>query len=171
MLMNEQLTINQWQTSCTKLDYLVQQISEKIQETCSALLLPTLTHRTNQQGGFLPRKLQKHWKKQLSTYHLIRKTIHITKTIPLWQNHPIIEELRNHKHTTIPPPPHLDTNPQEWIKTIAEIAKTANKQARKITTKYTQECVKKAITKYRQLYEKNPKKINNKVFKNQDTPP
>jgi exonuclease III len=170
ILMNEHLTDNQWQTSCTKLDYLIQQISTKTQETCSAPPLPELSHRTTQQGGFLPRKLQKQWKKHLSTYHLIRKAIYITKNIPLWQNHPVIEELKNHNHINIPPPPHPNINLQEWIKTIAELAKTANKQARKITTKYTQECIKKTITKYRQLYEKNPKKINNKVFKNQDTP-
>ena len=31
-------------------------------------------------------------------------------------------------------------------------------QARKITTKYTQKRIKKAITKYKQLYEKHQKK-------------
>jgi hypothetical protein len=51
------------------------------------------------------------------------------------------------------------------------IAKIANTQARNITTKYTQDCVKKTITKYRQLYEKSPKKINKRIFKNQETPP
>ena len=114
---------------------------------------------------------KKNEKKHLSTYHPIRKAIYITKTIPLWQNHPVIEVLKNHNHITIPPPPHPNTNPQEWIKSIAVLAKTANKQARKIIIKYTQECVKKAIAKYKQLYEKSLKEINNKVFKNQDTPP
>jgi hypothetical protein len=65
----------------------------KTQETCSALPLPTLTHHTSQQWDFLPRKLQKQWKKHLSTYHLIRKAIYITKTIPLWQNHPVTQTL------------------------------------------------------------------------------
>ena len=66
-----------------------------------------------------------------------------------------------------PPPPLPDINPKEWNKIIAELAKTANKQARKITTKYTQECVKKTNAKYRQLYKNNPKNVNNKVLKNQ----
>ena len=68
-------------------------------------------------------------------------------------------------------PPNQDSNKHEWIKIVAKIAKTANIHARKITTKHTQECVKKAISKYRQLYEKNPKKMNKKIFKNQETPP
>lgn len=41
---------------------------------------------------------------------------------------------------------------------MATIAKIVNKQARNITTKYTKECILKAISKYRQFYEKNPKK-------------
>jgi len=65
----------------------------------------------------------------------------------------------------------MNQTPQEWIKRLAELAKTANVQARKITTQYTQNCIKKAISKYRQLYEKSPKRINKKVFKNLQTPP
>ena len=38
-------------------------------------------------------------------------------------------------------------------------------------TKYTKECIKKSISKYKQLYEKKPKKFNRKVFKNFETPP
>jgi hypothetical protein len=169
--MNSQITDEQWKEACTKLDLLIQKISDKIQETCNAPPIPNLTNRTTQQGGFLPRKLQKKWKKHLHTYHLIRKAIHLTKTFPIWQTHPIIEELQNHTHVTIPPPPNQEPNQQEWITTIAQIAKNANKQARKITTKYTQECIKKAISKYKQLYEKNQKKNNKKVFKNQEVPP
>ena len=171
ILSNDQLTDDQWQTSCSKLDHMIQKISDKIQETCSAPPLPTLTNRTSQQGGFLPRKLQKSWKKHLSTYHLIRKTIYITKNIQNWQTHPIIEELKTHTNVTIPPLPTQEHNQQEWIQSLVEIAKTAKIQARKITTKYTQSCIKKAISKYRQLYDKSPKKINKKVFKNQETPP
>jgi hypothetical protein len=48
--------------------------------------------------------------------------------------------------------------PIEWINTIATIAKNANKEAMKITTKYTKDCILKAVSKYRQMYEKNPKK-------------
>ena len=60
---------------------------------------------------------------------------------------------------------------QEWLINIATIAKTANSHARAITTKYTRDCIKKAISKYRQLYEKNPKKIHKKIVNNHETPP
>ena len=162
-LLNDQLTNTQWQLSCSQMDQLIAKISDKIQETCSAPPLQTLTPRTSQQGGFLPRKLQKKWKKHLYTYHLIRKAIYLTRNSPNWQTHPIIEELTNHNHINIPPP-NQDLNQEEWIRIIANIAKSAHTQARKITTKYTQECIKKAISKYRQLYEKSPKKINKKIF-------
>jgi len=170
-LTQDQLTSEQWQTTCTKFDHLIQKISDKIQDTCSAAPLPDLTSRTAQQGGFLPRKLQKKWKNHLSTYHLIKKTIYIIKNTPNWQTHPILEELINHTQTFIPPPPTQQPNQLEWITTLAQIAKTAHKNASKITTKYTQECIKKAISKYRLLYDKSPKKINKRVFKNQETPP
>jgi hypothetical protein len=58
-LLHHQLTNDQWQTTCTQLEHLIQIISDKIQDTCSAPPLPDLTNRTSQQGGFLPRKLQK----------------------------------------------------------------------------------------------------------------
>ena len=107
----------------------------------------------------------------LNTYHLIRKSIYIVQNDPLWQSHPILNELRNYQHTTIPPPPITTVSPTDWIETIAYIAKTANKDARKITTKYTKDCILKAVSKYCQLYEKSPKKINRKVFKNTETSP
>ena len=110
----------------------------------------------------MPRKIQKQWKKHLSTYHLIRKTIYLAKHNPQWLTHPIIEELKNHTHTNIPPPPNQIHLQQEWLINIATIAKTTNSQARAITTKYTRDCIKKAISKYRQQYEKNPKKIHKK---------
>jgi hypothetical protein len=109
--------------------------------------------------------------KHLSTYHLIRKTIYITKNIQDWPTHPIIEELKTYTNVIIPPLPTEQQDQQEWIQSLVEIAKTAKTQARKITTKYTQSCIKKAILKYRQIYDKNPKKINKRVFKNQETPP
>lgn len=68
-----------------------------------------------------------------------------------------------------PPEPHVPHT--EWIDLIYELAKNANKQARKITIKYTRQCVKKALSKYKQLYDKSPKKINRKVFKNNETSP
>jgi hypothetical protein len=71
----------------------------------------------------------------------------------------------------IPHPPTTITPPNEWIDAIAAIAKTANKEARKITIKYTKNYILKAVSKYRQMYEKNPKKIIRKVFKNSETAP
>jgi hypothetical protein len=68
-------------------------------------------------------------------------------------------------------PPTTTNPPNEWIDTIATIAKTSNKEARKITTKYTKHCILKAVSKYRQMYEKSPKKINRKVFKHSETSP
>jgi hypothetical protein len=82
-----------------------------------------------------------------------------------------MDELNHHNYITIPQPPHPDNNPQKWIETLAELAKTANKQARKITTKYIQECIKKPSQNINNYTKKNPQKINNRVFKNQDTPP
>ena len=161
--MNDQLTNTQWQTSCATLDHIIQKISDNIQESYRAPSLPSLTNRTSLQGGFLSKKIQKTWKKYLSTYHLIKKIIYITKTTPNWQSHLVIEELNTLTHITIPPPPDQEQNQQEWIKTLAELAKATNIQARKITTKYTQYCIKKAISKYRQLYgKKTQKKLTKK---------
>ena len=100
----------------------------------------------------------------------MRKAIYLIKNSPNWPPHSIIEELKNHTQVTIPPPPNQEPNQNEWIKIVAKIVKTANVHARKITTKHIQECVRKAISKYMQLYEKNPKKINKKIFKKQETP-
>jgi hypothetical protein len=82
-----------------------------------------------------------------------------------------LNEIRNHQNVQIPHPPTTTTFPNEWIDVIAAIAKTANKEARKITTKYTKDCILKAVSKYRQMYEKNPKKINWKVFNHSETSP
>ena len=85
--------------------------------------------------------------------------------------HPILNDIQNHQHVQIPNPPTTHTSLNIWINEIATIAKTAKKQARDITTKYTKECILKAVSKYRQLYEKSPKKVNRKVFKNSETSP
>jgi len=61
-LLHDHLTQNQWQSACLNLDNLIQKLSNKIQETCSAPPLPPLTNRIKKQGGFLPRKLQNKWK-------------------------------------------------------------------------------------------------------------
>ena len=154
----DQLDENQWQSACSQLDHIIQKISETITNTCSTTPIPSLTNRTSQQGGFLPRKLQKSWKKHIKTYHLIRKAIYVINNTINWRNHPIIFELNSHTYTNIPPPPDDDLLKNDWIKELATLAKVANTQARKITTKYTKDCIKKAISKYRQLYEISPKK-------------
>ena len=77
----------------------------------------------------------------------------------------------NHPHATIPPPPAPHLEYDEWIGTLATIAKDAKNKARKITTDYTKKQIKKTISRYQQLYDKSPKKINRKVFKSSDTPP
>ena len=82
-----------------------------------------------------------------------------------------MNELKNHNHVNIPPPLEDDMLKEEWIRELAIIAKTTNTLARKITTKYAKECIKKAISKYRKLYDTNLKKINRKVFKNYETSP
>jgi uncharacterized protein YejL (UPF0352 family) len=73
------LTPDKWQETCITLDNIVENILNTIVKTCKATPIPTLTNRTTQQGGFLPRKLSKEWKKHLDTYHLIRKIIYIAK--------------------------------------------------------------------------------------------
>ena len=99
------LTCDIWHEACIALDNIVEKISIIIERTCKAAPIPTLINRTSQQGGFLPRKLAKEWKKHLDTYHLFRKTIYIAKKNSNWQTHPILNEIRNHQHVQIPYPP------------------------------------------------------------------
>ena len=119
----------------------------------------------------MPRKLAKACNRHLNTYHLIRKTIYIAQHDPFWQVHPILYDIRNHRHASISHPLITTAPPTDWIDAIATIAKYANKEAKKITTKYTKDCILKVVSKYRQMYEKIPPKINRKVFKNTDTSP
>ena len=144
LLSLDQLTENQWQSTCSQLDHIIQKISKTIVSTCSTTPIPTLTNKTSQQGGFLSRKLQKLLKIHIKTYHLIRKAIYITNNTINWRNHPIMYELNNHTHINIPPPPpNDDLQKNDWIKELATLAKIENTQARKITIKYTKECIKK----------------------------
>jgi hypothetical protein len=57
------LSQNQWQQICEEMDQMIQSISKIIEDTCTAPPIPTLTNLTTKQGGYLPRKLQKLWKK------------------------------------------------------------------------------------------------------------
>ena len=165
ILQNNQLTNEQWQLACTSFNILTDNITTTVLETCTAPPVPTLPTHIAKQGGYLPKKTQKHWKLNLATYHLIRKIIYIIKNNPNWRTHPIIiQEIPNHSHTTIPPPPDPNLEYESWIITLATIAKEAKNKARKITTDYTNKQIKKAISKYQQLYDKSPKKNKQKSF-------
>ena len=168
---NDHLTPALWQEAYASLDKIVEKISETIEKTCNATPLPHRTNRTTKQGSFFLWKLAKEWNKHHATYHLIIKTIYIAKNNPQWKTHSILNKICSHQYVQIPHPPVTDSIPNEWIDFIATIAKIANKEARKITTKYTIDCIRQVVSKYRQLYEKSPKKVNRKVFKNSETSP
>jgi hypothetical protein len=70
------------------MDELVANISPAIENTYKALPIPTLTNLAAKQRGFLPRKLQKKWKKELTIYHSTRKAIYTTIHDPNWLIHP-----------------------------------------------------------------------------------
>ena len=59
LLSNNQLTNEQWHIACTQMDNITRKISKTIEETCNATPIPTLTNMCNQQGGYLPREIQK----------------------------------------------------------------------------------------------------------------
>jgi hypothetical protein len=86
---NTTLSQNQWQQICVEMDSMVQNISKIREDTCTVPPIPTLTHQTNKQGGYFLRKLQKLWKKEISTYHVIKKTIKLTTQNNNWRNPPI----------------------------------------------------------------------------------
>jgi hypothetical protein len=78
------LTPDQWKNACTSLDYIIKKISKTTEKTCKPDPLPILTNIASQQGGFLPRKLAREWKRHLNTYHPIKKTIYIVQNDPSW---------------------------------------------------------------------------------------
>jgi hypothetical protein len=125
-----------------------------------------LTNQTSKQGGYLPRKLQKKWKKELSTYHIIRKAIKTIIQDINWRSHPILTSLQNHQFAAIPNPPNDPLLINEWIKILGIIGKTAKKNARDIITKQTSINCKKAISKYRNTLNLQPKRIHKVIFKN-----
>ena len=104
---------------------------------CIVPCIPELTNQVNKQGGYLLRKLQKQWKRELSTYHIIRKTIKLTSLDTNWRTHPLINSIQNHPHANIPNPPHDPLLFNEWIKALGDIGKKAKKNARDIITKQT----------------------------------
>ena len=54
----------------------------------------------------------------------------------------------------------------EWIKTLGTISKTAKKNAQDIITKQTTINCKRAISKYRNILNLQPKRIHKVIFKN-----
>jgi hypothetical protein len=124
---NTTLSQNQWQQICVEMDSMVQNISKIIEDTCTVPPIPTLTHQTNKQSGYHPRKLQKLWKKEISTYHIIRKTIKLTTQNNNWRTHPLVTNLQNHPHANIPNPPNDPMLIKDKIKTLGTIGKTAKK--------------------------------------------
>jgi hypothetical protein len=165
---NESLTQEQWQVACHQFEDITTKITETINNTCMALLLPQLTHHTNRLGGFLPRSLQQKWKNLIATHHLIRKAINIVKTNPNWRNHPIIQNISNRG---IPPPPPPTTTYTPWIQDIATIGKNAQKEARTIIAKHSRKSAQKAIAKFQNLINTKPKNGIKAIFQNTDNPP
>ena len=132
LLQNKQLTSEQCQLACNSFNTLTDNITTTVLETCGAPPIPILPSHIAKQGGYLPKKSQKQWKLNLFTYHLIRTTIYIIKNNPNWRTHPIItQEIINHSHTTLPPPPNHFLEYDLWIVTLATIAKETKNKARK----------------------------------------
>jgi hypothetical protein len=98
----------------------------------------------------------------------MRKAIKITTQDTNWQTHPLITRLQNHPHATIPDPPNDPTLINDWIKILGIIGKTAKKNARNIITKQTTSNCKKAIAKYKNTLNLQPKRIHKVIFKNTD---
>jgi hypothetical protein len=106
------------------------------------------------------------WKKEISTYHIKRRTIKFTTQHTNWRSHPLITNLQNHPHKTIPNAPHDPMLLNDWINTLGTIEKTTKKNARDIITKQTTTNCKKAISKYRNTLNLQPKRIYKVIFKN-----
>jgi hypothetical protein len=137
LLQNDTLTDQQWENACTNLNTLIHNIFDIINNICTTTPLPILIQRTTQQGGYLPRKLQKQWKHHLSSYHLTRKAIYLLQHTPNWRVHPLILCLHFHPYAQIPAPPPLPQPLDQWIQQLSDLAKKANTNARAITSKYT----------------------------------
>jgi hypothetical protein len=148
------------------MDHIVNNISKIIEDTCSAPPIPTLTEQASKQGGFLPIKLQKQWKKELSTYHIIRKAIKIIILNNNWRTHSIITNFQNHQYTKIPNPPNDPLLVNGWLTELGTIGKTTKKKTRDIITKQTSINCKKTISKYRNTLNLQPKRIHKVIFKN-----
>jgi hypothetical protein len=168
LLQNESLNPEQWHNACQLFDDLNSKITETINNTCMAPPLPQLTNNTTRTREFLPRNLQKKWKKLIATHHLIRKIIYIAKHNPNWRNHPILHNLAN---TTIPPIPPPNIPHTTWLHEIASMEKDAQKEAHTIIAKHIRKSAQKAIIKFQNLINIKPKQGNKTIFRNSDNPP
>jgi hypothetical protein len=105
------------------------------------------------------------WKKELSTYHIIRKIMKLTTQHTNWRSHLLITNLQNHLHKTIPNPPNDPMLVNDWISILGTIGKTAKKNAYGIIIKQTTTNYKKAISKYRNTLNLQPKRIHSNFQK------
>ena len=125
-------------STCT-LGVLINTLSHWIEEICinNYTPPPSLSHRTQQQGGFLPRKQQKVWKSQLKIYHNIRKGILVisTQPCPTWPQHWDIQQLHTLTDITIPPLPITNIEAPKWVAKLASLDHIAKTKTYKITTK------------------------------------
>lgn len=127
------LTTKQLQSACTSLETLIANISNTVLETCTTPPAPILPDKIAKQEGYLPKKLKKQWKKLLTTYHLIRKTIYITKNNPNWRDHPIIQETANHTHNILlAPPPRTHPPTRHMDSRLGHKSKNSQKKSMKI---------------------------------------
>lgn len=141
--------------------------SNKIQDTCNAPPIPELTNRTSHQGGFLQRKLQKNGKNLLHL-PLNQKRNLPKQNFPNWRTHPIIEILKNHTHSPFHTPRTKRTtykNGSRQLLTQPKLKHTSPKNYLYIHSRMYQESHSQMQTTIR----KEPKKINKRVFKNQET--
>lgn len=80
----------------------------------------------------------KTWKKNTSPRTTsLENNIHNIKNHQNWQNHPIIEEIHNHTHATMSPPPDPSFPYDMWIDELAKKTKEVKSESHKITTKYS----------------------------------
>jgi hypothetical protein len=135
---NPNLTPTQWQSACAKLDSLITDISRLLQSTCAEIPTAPLQSRIATQGGFLPQRAQKLWKKHLKQYHTIRKEIYVIHHHPHRYTHPAIAALNSLPGLSIFPPPAPPLPIDSWLTELATLAKKARTDARNITTKQTQ---------------------------------
>ena len=149
------------------MDQMVHNISKIIKETCTTPPIPTLTNLTSKQGGYLSRKLQKYGKKfiNVSHYHESHQNNHSRYQLAY---PPTNYKITNHPHATTPFLPNDPTLINDWIKIFGTIGKIAKKNARNIITKQTTINCKKAIAKYRNILNLQPKRIYKVIFKNKD---